>query len=141
MQSHIVCSILCQTFSSRSYILSMQVFQKGSPIATDASQAILTLLENGRLKELEIKWFAPSSECRTSQTLEKTDSLTWDSFWGLYLLSACTSSLCYLLFVSRQLYERNREVYNNLHSNFVSFSVRIYASALETLMLLHGSSD
>lgn len=117
------------------------VFQKGSPIATDASQAILTLLENGRLKQLEIAWFAPSSECLTSQTLEKTDSLTWHSFWGLYLLSACTSSLCYLVFVSRQLYERYHEAYNNLHSNFVNVSMRLYATALETLMQLQGSPD
>ncbi|KAK3013526.1 hypothetical protein RJ639_010026 [Escallonia herrerae] len=62
------------------------VFQKGSPLATDVSQAILTLLENGRLKELEIQWFAPSADCLTSKTPDKTDSLSWHGFGGLSLL-------------------------------------------------------
>ncbi|KAK6149978.1 hypothetical protein DH2020_017503 [Rehmannia glutinosa] len=35
-------------------------FQKGSPIADDVSQAILTLSENGRLKQLELEYFSSS---------------------------------------------------------------------------------
>lgn len=97
------------------------VFQKGSPISTDVSQAILTLLENGKLKQLEIKWFAPSADCKLSNSPEKTDSLSWHSFWGLYLLSAATSTFCYLVFVAHQLYECYCEAYNNLRYVFSIF--------------------
>uniref|UniRef100_A0A2N9G2Q9 Glutamate receptor n=1 Tax=Fagus sylvatica TaxID=28930 RepID=A0A2N9G2Q9_FAGSY len=38
------------------------VFQKGSPIARDFSQAILRLSEAGILKELEEKWLTPSHQ-------------------------------------------------------------------------------
>lgn len=107
------------------------VFQKGSPIAADASQAILTLLENGRLKQLEIDWFAPTSDCLTNQTLEKTESLTWHSFWGLYLLSVGTSSLCYLIFVSPQLYQHSHKI--------VNISKLLYDSTREIIRRLQKS--
>ncbi|KAK3039912.1 hypothetical protein RJ639_027747, partial [Escallonia herrerae] len=95
------------------------VFQKGSPLATDVSQAILTLLENGRLKELEILWFAPSADCLTSKTPDKTDSLSWHGFGGLYLFSAATSTICFLVNVAHQVYERFLEAYTNLQNKVV----------------------
>ena len=85
--------------------LSMQVFQKGSPIVKDVSQAILTLSENGRLEQLETKWFTPSQKCLNSQTPDKIDSLSWQSFWGLYLFSAFISTIFYLLFATHQSYK------------------------------------
>ncbi|WOG89774.1 hypothetical protein DCAR_0209013 [Daucus carota subsp. sativus] len=111
------------------------VFQKGSPIAADASQAILTLLENGRLKQLEIEWFAPTSDCLTTQSHEKTESLTWHSFWGLYLLSVGTSSLCYLVFVSHQLYEHLHEAYRNLRTKIVNMTLLFMIALEKTLSL------
>ncbi|GMI82318.1 GLUTAMATE RECEPTOR 2.7, glutamate receptor 2.7 [Hibiscus trionum] len=76
------------------------VFQKGSPIAGDVSRAILKLSENGYLMKLEEKWFAPSLECSADVTdTDKTDSLTIDSFWGLYLISGATSTVCLLFYL------------------------------------------
>ncbi|CAK9148177.1 unnamed protein product [Ilex paraguariensis] len=80
------------------------VFPKGSPIADVVSQAILTLSENGRLEQLEAHRFSLSPECLNSQKLDKIDSLSWQSFWGLYLCSAVTSTICYVLFATRQSY-------------------------------------
>ncbi|XVE88149.1 hypothetical protein DITRI_Ditri19aG0044900 [Diplodiscus trichospermus] len=65
-------------------------FQKGSPIAADVSRAILRLSEDGTLKSLEEKWFAPSPQCSTNVTNSSTDSLSIDPqlrgsfpyFWG-----------------------------------------------------------
>ncbi|PIN00628.1 Glutamate-gated kainate-type ion channel receptor subunit GluR5 [Handroanthus impetiginosus] len=79
------------------------VFQKGSPLADDVSKAILTLSENGRLKQLEREYFSPPEKC--SRSPETIDSLSWRSFWGLYLFSAGTSAICYLLFSIQQLYK------------------------------------
>ncbi|XWS18473.1 hypothetical protein CRYUN_Cryun32bG0046400 [Craigia yunnanensis] len=91
----------------------MQVFQKGSPIAIDVSKAILKLSEDGTLKSLEEKWFAPSPECSANVTDSRTDSLNIHSFWGLYLISGATSTFCLLLFLTRSLkkYCRHQEDY------------------------------
>ncbi|XP_058197502.1 glutamate receptor 2.7-like isoform X1 [Rhododendron vialii] len=79
------------------------VFQKGSPIAADVSKAILQLMENGTLKRLEEEWLTPSAECRNSQTDKNIDVLSFQSFWGLYLFSIATSSICFMLFLAKLL--------------------------------------
>ncbi|KAK3207031.1 hypothetical protein Dsin_021077 [Dipteronia sinensis] len=87
------------------------VFQKGSPIAADFSEAILKLSENGVLRSLEERWFAPSAECSTNITNNETESLTLSSFWGLYLISGGTSTFCFIIFLVRLLrnYRRDRQ--------------------------------
>ncbi|CAK9148639.1 unnamed protein product [Ilex paraguariensis] len=90
------------------------VFPKGSPIAVDFSQAILTLLENGRIEQLQTQWFTPPSKCLNSQTPDEVDSLNWRSFWGLYLFSALTSTTCYLVFATHKLYGRQPEAYDGV---------------------------
>ncbi|KAK3039923.1 hypothetical protein RJ639_027758 [Escallonia herrerae] len=72
------------------------VFQKGSPIAADVSEAILIMSEDGRLKEIVKKWLSPSKNC-SSDTTKGTDSLSLKSFWGLYLISVVTSTGAYTL--------------------------------------------
>ncbi|KAK2642178.1 hypothetical protein Ddye_023941 [Dipteronia dyeriana] len=86
-------------------------FQKGSPIATDFSEAILKLSENGVLRSLEERWFAPSAECLANITNNETESLTLSSFWGLYLISGGTSTICFIIFIFRLLrnYRHDRE--------------------------------
>ncbi|KAK6283885.1 hypothetical protein POUND7_002837 [Theobroma cacao] len=80
------------------------VFQKGSPMAADFSRAILKLSEDGTLKKLEEKWFAPSLVCSADVTDDsRTDSLSLHSFWGLYLISGATSTFCFLLFLAHLL--------------------------------------
>ncbi|KAK4858657.1 hypothetical protein QYF36_020040 [Acer negundo] len=79
------------------------VFQKGSPIAADFSEAILKLSENGVLRSLEERWFAPSAECSVNITNNETESLTLSSFWGLYLISSGTSTICFIIFLVRLL--------------------------------------
>ncbi|KAA8515177.1 hypothetical protein F0562_018356 [Nyssa sinensis] len=88
------------------------VFQKGCPMTTDVSEAILKLSENGKLKEFEEELFASSSdsECSNSQTSRNNDSLSLESFWGLYLLSGATSTICFLPFIIHLIkdYRRHR---------------------------------
>ncbi|CAL1388436.1 unnamed protein product [Linum trigynum] len=70
-------------------------FQKGSPIARDFSEAILSLSEDGTLRKLEEEWFGPVTECPTS------DKLTLHSFVGLFSISAGTSTMCLIIFLIR----------------------------------------
>ncbi|KAJ9690577.1 hypothetical protein PVL29_012962 [Vitis rotundifolia] len=79
-------------------------FQKGSPLATDVSEAILTISEKRILKELEDKWFPGSAECSATEN----DELSLGNFWALYLLCGATSTLCFLLFFLCLLIDFNR---------------------------------
>ncbi|KAH7568830.1 hypothetical protein JRO89_XS06G0058700 [Xanthoceras sorbifolium] len=87
------------TATTPTYRFGGFVFQKGSPIAADFSEAILKLSENGMLKSLEDGWFVPSSECSANATNKETESLSLSSFWGLYLISGATSTICFILFL------------------------------------------
>lgn len=81
----------------------MQAFQKGSPIARIVSKAILELSENGTIRSLEKDWLTPSDECSSTSTTNKdTESLTLKSFWGIYLISGATSTICFLLALIRR---------------------------------------
>ncbi|CAI8591056.1 unnamed protein product [Vicia faba] len=74
------------------------VFQKDDPMAKDFSEAILTLAENGKLKNLEDRWLTPSNKCsNNSPSPEETESLTFDKFWRLYVICAATSTICLLV--------------------------------------------
>ncbi|KAL5575317.1 hypothetical protein UlMin_017016 [Ulmus minor] len=77
------------------------VFQKGSPIAIDVSEAILKLSENGNITLLEKKWLTPSDECSTMTNTNETQSLSLKSFWGIYLISGATSTIGFLLSLFR----------------------------------------
>ncbi|KAA8515183.1 hypothetical protein F0562_018362 [Nyssa sinensis] len=79
------------------------VFPKGSPIAADVSRAILTLSEKDTLKNLENEWFPLSLNCLNSEAAAKTDSLSLQSFWGLYLISGGISTICFLFALLRLL--------------------------------------
>ncbi|TYI59407.1 hypothetical protein E1A91_D10G034300v1 [Gossypium mustelinum] len=97
------------------------VFQKGSPIARDFSRAILKLSEDGTLMSLEQKWFAPSPECSANVTEEsKTNSLSINSFLGLFLISGATSTVCLLLFLA---YSLKRYWHHELENNAGNLSL------------------
>lgn len=85
----------------------MQAFQKGSPIARDVSEAILAISENGVLKGLERKWFPSSKNCSVSPN---NDSLSIESFWGIYLICGVNSTVCLFIFIAKMLVIRaNRD--------------------------------
>ncbi|PRQ29072.1 putative periplasmic binding protein-like I [Rosa chinensis] len=71
------------------------IFQKGSPIARDFSKAILELLENGYIKQLQNELLTPENQCPNTNSRPK--SLSINSFSGLYVICGATSTLCLLL--------------------------------------------
>ncbi|XP_061357644.1 glutamate receptor 2.7-like [Gastrolobium bilobum] len=88
------------------------VFQKGSPMAKDFSEGILTLAEDGSLKTLEDLWLTPSNECSKNKTSPETESLTLTNFWGLYMMCAATSTFC-LVLALRTKYLQNHNHYQH----------------------------
>ncbi|CAI9783706.1 unnamed protein product [Fraxinus pennsylvanica] len=84
-------------------------FQKNSPIARDVSEAILTLMEDGKLKRLKNKWFDSPDSCSNSDAGLETERLSLKSFWGLYLVSTAISTFCFLIFVLRLLKKKFKD--------------------------------
>ncbi|KAK8273815.1 hypothetical protein V6Z12_D10G032000 [Gossypium hirsutum] len=101
------------------------MFHKGSPIAMDFSKAILTLSENGALKDLEEKWFAPSPECSTSVTDNRTERLRLHSFWGLYIISGATSTICFFLFIIKIIKDQYRSNTSPRNNSIWSKAIRL----------------
>ncbi|CAN1327310.1 Glutamate receptor 2.7 [Linum perenne] len=79
------------------------VFQKGSPIAADVSMAILKLSEDGELQRLEDHWFATPRECLDIESDHATESLSLQNFWGLYVVTGATSTICLMVFLVQLL--------------------------------------
>uniref|UniRef100_A0A2N9GEM1 Ionotropic glutamate receptor C-terminal domain-containing protein n=1 Tax=Fagus sylvatica TaxID=28930 RepID=A0A2N9GEM1_FAGSY len=73
------------------------VFQKGSPIVRNFSEAILKLAENGIIRTLEDEWLTPQDECSDNIASSEPESLGLQSFQVLYIVSFATSTICLLL--------------------------------------------
>uniref|UniRef100_A0A2N9J0D7 Ionotropic glutamate receptor C-terminal domain-containing protein n=1 Tax=Fagus sylvatica TaxID=28930 RepID=A0A2N9J0D7_FAGSY len=56
------------------------VFQKGSPIVRNFSEAILKLAENGIIRTLEDEWLTPQDECSDNIASSEPESLGLQSF-------------------------------------------------------------
>lgn len=81
-------------------------------MAKDFSEAILTLAENGKLKDLEEYWLTPSNECSSSSASPETESLTLNKFWGIYFICAATSTIFLVLALVRK-YLQNHNYYHH----------------------------
>lgn len=80
------------------------VFPKGYPLATDFSEAILELSEEGKLKQLEDKWFSCSlTSCPSTVNNSNKGSLSLESFWFLFVFTILISSIVMLLYKARSL--------------------------------------
>lgn len=81
------------------------------------SEAILTLTQDGTLNSLEERWFALSRNCDNVDASNETESLTFGSFWGLYLVSGATSTVCLLFFLwrlCRRSWQQSQAYYDNV---------------------------
>ncbi|XP_047326951.1 glutamate receptor 2.7-like [Impatiens glandulifera] len=114
------------------------VFQKGSPIVDDVSEAILMMSENGKLKDLEDKWFNGSMS--NTATDIGTNGLGLESFWDLYIISLVISTVSLLLFLlvglknylSLGRFSRNFGNWSNLFQTLRRRQV-VYPSQVPTL--------
>ncbi|XP_062095851.1 glutamate receptor 2.7-like [Humulus lupulus] len=100
------------------------VFQKGSPLTKDLSEAILKLSENGNITTLQKQCLTPSDAC-PSTSLE-TERLSLNSFWGIYLTSGVTSTICLLI----SLVRLQRNYRRHQQSNGDSQSIKAKALGL-----------
>uniref|UniRef100_M8BYA8 Glutamate receptor n=1 Tax=Aegilops tauschii TaxID=37682 RepID=M8BYA8_AEGTA len=87
-------------------------FPKGSPYVTDLSQAILKLTESDEMNMIERKWFGdPNDDGATQDGGPFTsNSLSFSSFWGLFLITGATSLLCCVVHLATFVAANRREL-------------------------------
>ncbi|CAN6539671.1 unnamed protein product [Malus baccata var. baccata] len=83
------------------------VFQKGSLLTRDFSTAITAVHEGDKMKAIEEKWFKKNESCSNSDTVRSSNTLSLDSFWGLFIVAGVVSSLAILVFTAMFLYEHS----------------------------------
>ncbi|KAJ9565847.1 hypothetical protein OSB04_001813 [Centaurea solstitialis] len=91
------------------------VFSKDSPITNDVSGAILSLSEDGKIRDLENIWLQTSQKCSGSNPEVESQRLSLANFWGIFLISGLTSTLSFLIFLYRLLH-------NQIEQRIISFN-------------------
>ncbi|XP_050126654.1 glutamate receptor 2.8-like isoform X5 [Malus sylvestris] len=81
------------------------VFQEGSLLTRDFSDALTQVHEGDKMKAIEEKWFKKNESCSNSDTVGSSNTLGLDSFWGLFIVAGVVSSLAILIFIAMFLYE------------------------------------
>ncbi|KAJ0053040.1 hypothetical protein Pint_03103 [Pistacia integerrima] len=80
-------------------------FRKGSPLVHDMSRAIAKLREMGTLNMMEKAWFRSHESMHTfGDTSNNVNSLTFDSFRGLFLITGVSSALALSILYGYVLY-------------------------------------
>ncbi|KAK4854051.1 hypothetical protein QYF36_018252 [Acer negundo] len=81
------------------------VFPLHSPLAPDVSRAILNVTESEKMKEIEDAYFKKHASCPDSSTLDSSNSLGLNSFWGLFLIAGIAAILALIIFMVIFVYE------------------------------------
>ncbi|GLT85181.1 hypothetical protein SLE2022_033770 [Rubroshorea leprosula] len=83
------------------------VFPKDSAIAADVSRAVSIVLESVKMNEIENKWFPKQTNCpEYSSTSASSNSLSFGSFWGLFLIAGFAAVIALIIFVAEFLYKQ-----------------------------------
>ncbi|KAM1388367.1 hypothetical protein ACFX2I_016506 [Malus domestica] len=101
------CTLVTPTFNSDGFAF---VFQKGLLLTRDFSTAITKVSEGGKMEAIEDKWFKKNESCSNSNTMESSNTLSLDSFRGLFIVAGVASSLAILVFTAMFLYEHGHNL-------------------------------
>ncbi|KAF9624116.1 hypothetical protein IFM89_008054 [Coptis chinensis] len=103
----------------------VEVFPKGSPLVPDISRAILNVTEGDKMDAIDREWFGQQVSCQEQGTTT-SESLTLDSFKGLFMIAGVASAIAFLVFFIIFLYE-----HRNIITSECSVSQKISAMAVE----------
>ncbi|XP_061348960.1 glutamate receptor 2.8-like [Gastrolobium bilobum] len=83
-------------------------FPRGSPYLPSVNKALLSLFETGKLLELENQMLA-SEKCEDTEPDADSASLSPNSFWALFTLTAGTSTISLLVYIVGMYYSNREE--------------------------------
>ncbi|KAG2643584.1 hypothetical protein PVAP13_2KG345200 [Panicum virgatum] len=101
-------------------------FPKGSPYVADLSRAILNLTESDGMSAIERKWFGDAEGCAAQGSPFTSDSLSFASFWGLFLVTGATSLLCCAVHLATFLVVERRWIWEVASAPHVPLKGRIW---------------
>ncbi|KAL8536849.1 hypothetical protein ACS0TY_012140 [Phlomoides rotata] len=81
------------------------IFQKGSPLVTDISGAILKVTQSTKMMEIEKKWLGNESRCSSPNASFSSNSLALESFWGLFMIVWIVALSAFIIYVVRFLHQ------------------------------------
>ncbi|XP_059640870.1 glutamate receptor 2.7-like isoform X2 [Cornus florida] len=85
-------------------------FPKGSPFVADVSRRVLDVTEGDGMARLARKWLGDEADCAEQDgTIVTSDSLTLDSFRGLFLIAGVSSSFALIMYFFIFLHE-NKDI-------------------------------
>lgn len=93
-------------------------FPKGSPLVADISRAILNVFETEKMDKIEKAWFEQKA-CPDSSTTVSSNSLSLDSFWGLFLIAGTTSIVALIIFLVTFLHEHKHILMRSSSENSI----------------------
>ena len=102
-----------------------QVFPKGSPLATDISEAILKVTQSGEINRLEKQ--LSFSNCTASTQIRDDPSLGPEPFSGLLMISGGVSTVAFVVTVAR-LMGKNWPIFSWTQTALISRRVFSWAS-------------
>ena len=76
------------------------MFPKGSLLVADISRAIPDVKEGPEMTKIGNAWLTQKSYCPNSTTLLSSNSLDFESFWGLFFIAGLATLLALLIFMS-----------------------------------------
>ncbi|XP_057511115.1 glutamate receptor 2.3-like [Actinidia eriantha] len=88
------------------------VFPINSPLVHDVSRAVLNVTEGDKMVEIEKAWFGQTS-CPDTSAYISSNSLSLDSFWGLFLIAGVASLSALILFLVVSIH-RHKHILRNL---------------------------
>ncbi|XP_065010062.1 glutamate receptor 2.8-like [Musa acuminata AAA Group] len=107
-------------------------FPKGSPLVPDVSRAILNVTETNKTKDLENMLYGNTS-CPDKDPDMTSSRLTFNSFWGLFLISGATSFSALILHLVFFLYEHRHGLQDGRWRSILGW--------LATLAKLYSQTD
>lgn len=90
------------------FILTLQVFPKGSPLIPDFSQAILNLTDGEKIMNIQDKWIKNETNCKDTEKFY-SNSLGLGSFWILFLIVGVVSMFALLIFTI-SFFQKHKQV-------------------------------
>ncbi|KAG8388843.1 hypothetical protein BUALT_Bualt02G0167100 [Buddleja alternifolia] len=114
-------------------------FQKGSPLVPEISRAITELREEGKIEELEKKWFKsqPSMLSQDDSEPPKFNTLSVDNFFGLFLISGIANFIAILIlvvFFVRERLSSNYYIFRMLGRGNLIFTLRYLARVMRNIL-------
>ncbi|KAK1323532.1 Glutamate receptor 2.8 [Acorus calamus] len=91
------------------------VFPIGSPLVPDVSRAILNVTEGNQMDAIMKKLYG-SESCQDQSSTIASNSLTFDSFWGLFLITGVASFVALVVFVALFIHQNREFLMNTVRS-------------------------